>query len=368
MKKNLIILLFLLLLCLNVGCNKKRFLVKSYYLEEAFSIVPIIQILDEEQVIINLDIEDDLNKITKTLDQKYNVFNEESLIYQVNKNAGIKETVVDDEFIFIVKKAIEISNDTIVEGKSLYDISIFSVWELWNFKDNYYQYLNYSTPPQNNIIKQKLPSVNYKNISIDEDNKTILLLNEGMKIDLGSIVKGYAAELIYEYLKSLNLNNCLIDVGGNIITMGKNIGTNKNWKAGILMPFTFDKEIGYIETNPEKETLVTSGIYERYIVELNSDTKEETMYHHILNPYTGYPEDNELLSVTIVTNNSLLADGLSTAVFLMGLNMGLIYINNTENVNAVFVTKNKEIFISDNLKSRFHINEQSYIDGYKIIN
>ena len=189
-----------------------------------------------------------------------------------------------------------------------------------------------------------------------------------MAIDLGSIVKGYAADKVSEYLKENNFHNALIDIGGNIVTLGKNIGTNKKWKVGIQMPYTYDTEIGYIETNSDVETLVTSGVYERYIVELNEETNEHIMYHHILNPNTGYPENNDLLSVTIVTNNSMSADALSTAVFLMGLSAGYNYISCKENTGAVFITKNKEIIITSNLKSRFFINEEIYLNGYKIIN
>ena len=92
------------------------------------------------------------------------------------------------------------------------------------------------------------------------------------------------------------------------------------------------------------------------------------MYHHILNPNTGYPENNDLLSVTIVTNNSMTADALSTAVFLMGLNAGYSYISSKENIGAIFITKNKEIIITSDLKSRFFVNEEIYINDYKIIN
>ena len=134
------------------------------------------------------------------------------------------------------------------------------------------------------------------------------------------------------------------------------------------MPYTYNTEIGYIEANENKETLVTSGIYERYIVDYNEETKEETMYHHILNPNTGYPENNNLLSVTIITDNSMTADALSTAVFLMGLNAGYQYINAKEHTDAIFITKNKEIIITENLKTRFIINDEIYLNDYKIIN
>ena len=186
-----------------------------------------------------------------------------------------------------------------------------------------------------------------------------------MMIDLGSIVKGYAAEKIAEYLLSLNLKNTLIDIGGNIITTGKNIGTNNNWKVGILLPYTVDTEIGYIISNDQKETFVTSGIYQRYIVDKNQKTNEEKMYHHILNPTTGYPEDNDLLSVTIITKDSMIADAYSTAVFLMGSSKGIEFVNNNNNLlGAIFITKNKQIILSNNIKNRFIINEEIYKLGY----
>lgn len=364
MKKVLLIILAILIL---FGCKKQEYVFKTYYLDEAFSIVPIITILDYESKIQELDIEYELNNITKKLDEKFNVFDNKSLISEVNNNAGINSVVVDDEFLFILETAIDISRKTEREEKSLYDVSIYTLWKEWNFKDNYYQYGNYASPPSNEIIKQKLPLVNYKEIIINKNDKTVYLSKKGMMIDLGSVVKGYAADKIYEYLKSINIKNALIDVGGNIVTMGKNIGTNKNWKAGIQMPYVFDEEIGYIVTKDEKETLVTSGIYERYIVEYNQETNEKHIYHHLLNPITGYPEDNDLLSVTIICQNSMVADALATAVFLMGKNRGLEYINLLNDVEAIFITKNKEIYLSSNIVNRFVLNDEIKNYNYKLI-
>lgn len=366
MKKNFIIIILLSLFILLTGCKKNQLIFKTFYLEEAFSIVPTIHILDNEKKLEDENLYMELTKITNNLDEKFNVFSQNSLISKVNKNAGICETYVDEEFLYVLSEAINISNDTIDDGKSLYDVSIYSIWKEWNFKDNYFVFNNYSTIPNNNIIKQKLPLVNYNNIIIDYDKSTVYLQNKGMMIDLGSIVKGYAADKIYNYLKNKSFNNCLIDIGGNIITMGNNIGTNKNWKVGILMPYSYNTEIGYVETNKTKETLVTSGIYQRYIVTLDDD-KNEVIYHHILNPNTGYPENNELASVTIITTNSIKADAYSTAVFLLGLKKGLDYVNNKKNIDAIFITKNKEIYLSNDIISRFVVNEEIYDNGYKII-
>ena len=368
MRKKILIISILFLLCFISSCNHQRLVIKTLYLDEAFSIVPIVSILDEEDKFNNKKLQEDLSKITSELDNKFNVFENNSLISKINSNAGISSVAVDEEFLYVIKKAIDVSNEIKTNEKPLYDISIFTIWKEWKFNENYYQYYNYAKPLSKEIINQKLPLVNYKNILIDEINKTVFLKEKNMAIDLGSIVKGYAADKVSEYLKNNNFNNALIDIGGNIVTLGKNIGTNKKWKVGIQMPYTYNTEIGYIEVNEYKETLVTSGIYERYIVDYNEETKEETMYHHILNPNTGYPENNNLLSVTIITDNSMTADALSTAVFLMGLNAGYRYINAKEHTDAIFITKNKEIIITENLKTRFFINDEIYLNDYKIIN
>ena len=368
MNKKILILLLQLLLCFCFGCSQEKLIVKTFYLDSAFSIVPIVTILDNEEKLKDENIKNQLSQITNELDEKFNVFNTNSLISIVNQNAGKKEVFVDEEFIYVLNKALKVSVDTTINNESLYDVSIFSVWKEWNFNENYYQFYNYASPPSIDIINQKLPLVDYKKIEIDSIKKTVFLKEERMAIDLGSIVKGYAADKISIYLKHNNFNNCLIDVGGNIVTLGKNIGTNKNWKVGIQMPYTFSTEIGYIEITSETETLVTSGIYERYIVDKDMKTGEEKVYHHILNPNTGYPEDNDIVSVTIVTQKSIDADALSTAIFLMGVEDGLKYINSKENLDALFITKDKIIIMSESLQQRFHVNEEIYSMGYKIKN
>lgn len=366
MKKNISILINIILLITLSGCKKNNIIYQTYYLDEAFSIIPIVTIMDTKEVITNLNIKDDLNEITKNLDEKFNVYKEDSMITTINNNSGKEAVEVDDEFIYVLSKAIEISNATTIDNKTLYDVSIYSVWKEWQFKDNYYYYHNYSSAPATEIIKQKLPLVNYNNIIIDESQKTVFLKEKGMMIDLGSIVKGYAADKISEYLTTKGLKNCLVDIGGNIVTLGKNIGTNKKWKTGILMPYQLEQEIGYIEADEIKESFVTSGIYQRYIIEKNEETKQEIIYHHILNPLTGYPENNNLLSVTIISKQSIIGDAFSTAIFLLGLEKGLEYVNNNEDIEAVFITDDKQIVLSNNLSNRFVINEKAILEGYKI--
>lgn len=365
MKKiGIFILLFIVLLM--SACNKKKDIIKVFYLDEVFSIVPTITIIDEEDAFDGVKLVEELSNITKLLDEKFNVFNEKSLISKVNNEAWKKDVVVDDEFIKIMKTAIQIAEETKIENIALYDVTIYSIWKEWGFKDNYYIYNNYVNPPEHEIIRQKLPLVNIKNIIINEDFNSIYFTKEGVEIDLGSIVKGYAADLIYEKLKEYGFNNFIIDVGGNIVTSGRNSGTNNKWKVGITKPYSYNEEIGYVEVEDKKVTIVTSGIYERYIVSVDDEGKEH-MYHHIINPVTGYPVENELLSVSIFGNESIKADAYSTAIYMMGLEKGMDYINSNEKIEAIFITKNKEVHISKGIKN-FVVNKEIYKDNYKIIN
>lgn len=360
MKKYIILLLCLMITI--VGCKKEIVRIETIYLENVFSIMPCIKIMEKEKTINYEEIKNDLNKILLDLHYKYDVFNDNSLISKVNNMAGIDEVIVDNEFISLVKITNNVSNITKINDVSLYDISIHSVWKVWDFTNNYYQHYNYANIPTDEIIKQKLPLVNYNNILINEENNTLYLKEKGMSIDLGSMIKGYSADLIHEYLIERGYNNFLIDVGGNVITNGFNISEDRHFTVGINMPFSYNNVVGSIKTQKKKMSFVTSGIYERYIVSKG----DKKMYHHILNPNTGYPENNELYSVTIVSNNSCYGDCFSTAVFLMGLDEGLKFIESRSELEAVFITKDKEIQLSSGLKSIFNLNKNQ--NDYKIKN
>ena len=144
-----------------------------------------------------------------------------------------------------------------------------------------------------------------------------------MVIDLGAIAKGYATDKLVEYFKKQGIKHAILDVGGNIYGLGERYAINsegvKLWGIGIRKPFS-GNIIGTLYI--ENKTVVTSGIYERYFI----DAIEEKLYHHILDSDTGFPVDNELISVTIITDKSTLADALSTAVFAMGLEKGMNFV------------------------------------------
>lgn len=266
-----------------------------------------------------------------------------SEISQINNNAGVDYVKISEDTFNVIKEAInfsKISNDT-------FDISIGPIIDLWGIgTDN-------ANVPSKEDIEDKLPLVNYKNILLDEKTQSVKLSKKNMEIDLGGIAKGYAADKIYDYLKKENLESALINLGGNIYALGTK-ENNQPFSIGVQDPTEVrGNSIGNIKIS--NKSVVTSGIYERY---LEVDNK---IYHHMLDPHTGYPFDNNLSSVTIVSDTSMICDALSTTTFGLGVENGMKLINSMTGVDAIFITKDKKIYLSENLKDKFSLTDTSFV-------
>jgi thiamine biosynthesis lipoprotein len=173
-----------------------------------------------------------------------------------------------------------------------------------------------------------------------------------MEIDLGAIAKGYIADLVKEYLQSRGVTRGIINLGGNILVMGAK-SENQPWRIGIQNPFdSRGNHIG-IASVAEK-TIVTSGIYERYFY------FEGKRYHHILDPQTGFPVENDLASVTIIADTSIDADALSTSLFILGVKKGIELIETVEKTEAVFVTKEKKVIYSSGASDFFTLSHKDF--------
>lgn len=372
MKKNIMALLLITILFMVSGCQTpvEKYSVKVFYLDEAFSIVPTVSLIDKEELIAGItDLKDQLNAVTQALNQTYSVFITDSDISEINRQAGVAPVEVSEEFISILQQAISISELTIVQDVALYDITILPVWETWDFSNRYYDFLidNIEEIPTPEAIEEKMELVDYRKIIIDEEASTVFLQDVGMKIDLGSVIKGYACDQLREVLVANGFFNGVIDVGGNIMTMGHTRRDNQNveWDIKIRTPYISMFSPNYNETKaigqiPDTDvTVVTSGVYERYIM---AEGYQE--YHHILDPRTGYPMDNGLWAVTIITEESALADALSTAIFNLGLEQGMAVVETLPTVEAIFVLSNKEIYVSSGLHERFVFNAGIVSLGY----
>ena len=253
---------------------------------------------------------------------------EGSDIYRINHADGTP-VEVHPETIALLETAL--SYCELSDGA--FDITLAPVSDLWDFQNNP------GTLPEQSQLDAALSSVGYEAIQIS--GNSVQITNPDTQIDLGAIAKGYIADQLKLYLKEQGIEHALIDLGGNILTVG---GKPDGSKFHIAIQKPFDEQGTPITTvKTTDDSIVTSGIYQRYI-EINGK-----IYHHILNPETGYPYDHSLFSVTIISNSSTTADALSTTCFAMGLEDGLELINSLEHTEAIFITDNYELIYSDGL-------------------
>ncbi|MEE1007335.1 MAG: FAD:protein FMN transferase [Acutalibacteraceae bacterium] len=239
----------------------------------------------------------------------------DSDVYKLNNTEGF--VPVSEDTLKTVERAIyygELSG-----GR--FDITIAPVSALWDFKNQ--------VIPSRDEISEALQNVDYHSVEIKNGE---IALN-GSQIDLGGIAKGYIADKAAEYLKEKGVKKALVNFGGNIRTVGR-------YNIGIKKPFD-DSVIASIELSDK--CAVTSGIYERYI------EKDGKIYHHILDPKTGYGVENELAAVTVIGEKALDCDALSTVCMLSGTEDGLEIINNTAGTEAVFIDRENNITLSSGL-------------------
>lgn len=227
----------------------------------------------------------------------------------------------------IVKKGLEYSKKS--DGR--FDIAIEPVSSLWDFT------VKKPTVPDEQKIEKALAYVDYQKIALDDQKLTFQ--KPGMGIDLGGIAKGFIADELKAYLGKKGVKSAVIDLGGNVLCIGKK-DPKTPFHIGIQQPFA-DRNETIAAVSVDGLSIVSSGIYERYF-----KTKDGTLYHHILNPKTGYSYDNDLMAVTILSKKSVDGDGLSTSCFAMGKKEGLAFINNIDDVEAVFITKDEKMHYS----------------------
>lgn len=285
---------------------------------------------------------DEAFKLIGNIEDKMSINIEDSEVIRINENAGKSYIKVSPETYYVIERGKHYSE--LSEGR--FDISIGPLVKLWGIgsKD--------AKVPLQSEIDNALSKVDYRNLLLDESDKSVMLAAEGMVIDLGGIAKGYAADVIADYLKSQNINNAIIDLGGNVLALGGNVKTDK-WNIGIQDPFEpRNKYIGIIGV--KDKTIVTSGVYERNFIENGK------MYHHILDPFTGYPVENSLVAVSIIADKSIDADGLSTTVFALGLEKGAELIENLDGIDAIFVDKDKNVYITEGIKDSFTITNNDF--------
>jgi len=277
------------------------------------------------------------------IDDMMSAFKKESDISKINSNAGIMATKINNETYEVIKKAVYYAQ----MSQGAFEPTIRPLVELYGFNSE-----NPKIPSEQNV-REILKLINYQDVLLDDKEKTVILRNRNQRLDLGAIAKGYAADVIRDIFIKKNIKSAIIDLGGNIYALGKK-AQDKLWNIGIQDPLSSTgKFVGIISV--EDKSIVTSGDYERYFLVGGK------RYHHIINPLTGYPCDNEIVSATIISDNSIDGDGLTTCGFVLGLEEGMRLIEKIKGVDAIFITKDKKVYLTRGIKNKVNITNKDYI-------
>lgn len=251
-------------------------------------------------------------------------------IYAINNSRG-KPVKVHKETFELIKLGIEYSKNS----DGVFDITCGKLSSLWDNDKLTEKVGTLSLPTEQQLYKAK-NNTDYNNLILNEEEMTVSLSNVEAAVDLGAIAKGYVADKMKEYLNSKGFTQGIINLGGNVLTVGPKT-SGENYKVGIQKPFSREGELATTIAVKDK-SVVTSGVYQRYVRD------GEHVYHHIIDLSTGYPVDNGLDSVTIISDSSTMGDALSTIVFCMGYEKGFDYVKSQEGIEAVFITNTGDIY------------------------
>lgn len=312
-----VITMICLLMC---GCTQKSEYTKTIF---AMDTVMDLTVYSENEEALS-EAETEIRRIEALLDRG----NENSEIYKINKN---KSAVISEETAEVIRTALSISEKT----NGAFDITIAPVMDLWGFYGSEFRV------PSDDELQAALDGVGYKKIQLDGNNISI---PQNTCIDLGGIGKGYTSDRIADVLKNNGVTSAIISLGGNVHAIGKR-NDGKEWTVGITDPHDKSQLIGKLKISGK--AVITSGGYQRYF------EHDGITYHHIIDPETGKSAMNSLSSVTVISDSGITADGLSTSLFVMGLDKSIDFWRNSQDFDAVFVDDNGRIYVTEGIADSF---------------
>ena len=266
------------------------------------------------------------------LDTLLSTGNADSEIAKLNEQ---KSATLSEDGGYLVKRALELNKET----DGAFDIAIYPVMEAWGFPTQ-----NFRVPSADELA-DLLKHVDASKILYDADTRKISFEDEQIKIDLGGIAKGYTSSRIMEIFKENGIESGLVNLGGNVQALGTKTD-GSNWRVAVQSPDDTEDYLGVLSI--QDKAVITSGGYERYF------EQDGVTYHHIIDPKTGYPAENGLVSVTIVSEDGTLADGLSTSLFVMGKEKATEFWRaHSDKFDAVLVTDDGTIYVTEGLKDSF---------------
>lgn len=270
------------------------------------------------------------NEITR-LDTLFSISSENGDIYRVNQYG---EGDLSEDSLTLLSSALNYYNET----DGIFDCTIEPVMEAWGFTTQ-----NYRVPEQTEL-DDLLSRVDASCISLSGNHVT---LPENVRLDLGGIAKGFTSARVMNVFAENGVTSGIISLGGNVQTLGKK-PDGSLWRVGVQDPVNQDDMFAIVEV--ADEAVITSGAYQRYF------EQDGIHYHHIIDPRTGYPADNGLISVTIISPDGTLADALSTSLFIMGPEKAVAFWQNHRNqFDAILMTNDGDILVTSGLADRCQI-------------
>ncbi len=250
-------------------------------------------------------------------------------VSEINRQAGIKPVNVDKEVFDLIVRSVKISELT----SGAFDISYASMDKIWKFDGSM------TKKPTEEEIKKSVEKIGYKKIILNEQDTTVFLKEAGMKIGFGAIGKGYAADKAKALLIKKGAQAGIINASGDMNTWGKQ-PNGESWMVAITNPLNKEKAFSWLPI--DNSAIVTSGNYEKFVV------FDNIRYAHIIDPRTGYPAQG-IVSASVLCSSAELADALATAVTVMGVEVGLDFINQLKGVECIIVDVNNKVHTSENI-------------------
>jgi len=278
----------------------------------------------------------------REIDRHMSANRDDSTIARINAAAGSRAVPADPETLTVLSAALAFAE----KSGGLFDPTIGPLVKLWD--------IGGESPavPEPRAIDDARALIDWKKVRVDETAGTVFLEQAGMRLDLGAIAKGWAADELARIIREWGIERAIIDLGGNIYALGSK-DSQTPWHIGIRNP-ELSGGAPVISLHAVNRAMVTSGLNERFFME------NGTRYHHILNPETGFPADTDVLSVSILAERALDADALSTILFLMGSESGLKFIEEIPDAEAVYITTSREVRVSSGLQGKILVRNDRF--------
>ena len=282
----------------------------------------------------NIDYQNQIDSILNKIDNSLSIYDSASLISQLNKY----KHVIADKYLIDV---YNVANEVYLQTDGYFDCTTYPIINEWGFyKNKKSQFIDSLK------IFKLLSYVGFNKVKLDTNS---ISFPDKYSIDFNALAQGYTVDVIGQFLRSKDINDYLIELGGELLARGKNINS-KNWIVGVEKP---NEKIDYSDrfqliVSLENKSLATSGSYRNYI------EKDSIKYPHIINPKTGFPSLNSLLSVTVIHEDCIYADAYATAFMAMGLDKTLDFISNRDDIDIFLIYSNGsmlETYSSDYFKN-----------------